>query len=277
MLMRIDCANLQSIVHNLPLVRSCDTVRSGALRMSTPFLYPNGEYVDLFLYSQHQLLDSYKLSDFGQTSQYLRSAMVTGSSTSRKKEIIHDITSQLDVSFAGDLYINLGSEDMDSISDAIMRLSQACVRISDIATHQRLRSSNPFRDDIEDFIDAQNLAYTPDAKVVGKYGKDIRLDFEVRSTNRFSYLNVLGAISESAAHASANEISLKWKDLIETGHLGSHKLITVINSFSNAVQDADMARLRDLSDVVAYPEQHDFLAHLLIGDKQSQEYVEVPV
>ncbi|HZL29301.1 MAG TPA: DUF1828 domain-containing protein [Acidobacteriaceae bacterium] len=243
--------------------------------MSTPFMYPNGEYVDLFLDSQHPLLNTYKLSDYGQTSQYLRSSLVLASSTARKREIIRDITSQLNVSFSGDLYINLAQEEIGDISDAIRRLSQACVRISDLATHQRLRSANPFRDDVEDFFEASHLAYTPDVRIVGQFGKDVRIDFEVKNGNRQSYVNVLAALNESAAHASANEIFIKWHDLLPTGKLSNHKLVTVYNSLSTAIREVDLARLKETSNVVSYPDEQDYLASLLSGDESSSVPQEV--
>jgi hypothetical protein len=263
--MRMDCSNLERIVHSIDLVRSCDVVRSGALRLSTPFCYPNGDHVDLFLDSQHELLDSYKLSDYGQTSQYLRSALVSANSTSRKKEIIEDITSQMGVRFAGDLYLHLAKEEIGDLSAAIMRLSQACVRISDLATHQRLRSSNSFRDDVEDFFDAHNLMYKPDVKVRGGYGKDVRVDFEVFGKNVTSYVNVLAALNESAAHASGNEIFVKWYDLMAAG-ITSHKFVTIYDSQSTAVSDTDVQRLRASSNVISYPEEEDFLARILEGE-----------
>ena len=264
--MKFDCSNIGSAVHNLELVRSCSVVRSGALRMSTPFCYPNGEYVDLFLASDESLFDSYRLSDYGQTFQFLKNALVSADSTARKKEIISDITSQLGVSFAGDLYLLLTKDELENLSSSILRLSQACVRISDMATHQRLRSSNSFRDDVEDFFEAHRFGYTSDIWVPGGFGKDVRIDFEVKASRRVSYVNVLAALNESAAHASANEIFVKLHDLSATGRPATHTMVTIYNSLSHAIRSEDIARLRTTSNVVSYPEEQDYLARLLEGD-----------
>lgn len=45
----MDCSKLQSILHSVSLVQDCDVVRSGALRMATPFVCPDGSSVDIFL------------------------------------------------------------------------------------------------------------------------------------------------------------------------------------------------------------------------------------
>jgi hypothetical protein len=259
--MRLDCSLLQKMVHSISLVRNCDVVPSGALRLSTPFSYPNGSSIDVFIEREPFLFDSYTLSDYGQTNLYLNDAQVKLDSTERRRQIIDDICSELGVKFKnGSFHLTLSGEQPDDISDAIMRMSQACLRISDFASHQRLRSANAFRDDVEDFFDASGLQYVPDVKVSGPYGADIKIDFEVNSS---SYVLVLAAMNESAAHASANEIFSKWHDL-QIGKRGNaHSFVTVYNSASPAIRPADIQRLGDYSQTVSYPEQGELLAQVL--------------
>ena len=273
--MRVDCSNIEELVHALPLVRNCGTVRSGALRMSTPFYYPNGEYVDVFLEPYQELLGSYRLSDCGQTNVYLANAQSSAAATARKKEIFDDILSAHDVKFVdGDLFVLL-DQDVKDLSDAIIRLSQTCVRISDFATHQRLRSTNSFRDDVEDFFDAHKLLFKPDVKIMGAKGKEVRIDFEVVSGKKHSLVNVLAAMNEASAHASANEIFVKWYDLVLTGGMVSKNLVTIYNSASPAIKDVDVLRLKDYSNVVSYPEEQDFLFSLLEDERRLGEEVGV--
>jgi hypothetical protein len=100
MRMRLDCKTLyDTIEHSISLVRGGDTVRHGALRMETRFVYPNGSSVDVFLEQRPDLLGSYVLSDFGQTALYLHDAQVNLSSTERRRQILGDICSELGVSF----------------------------------------------------------------------------------------------------------------------------------------------------------------------------------
>jgi Domain of unknown function DUF1828 len=273
--MTIDCSNIAQLVNHVPLVRNCDRVRSGALRMSTAFYYPNGDYIDVFLERTLPLVDAYQLSDFGQTFVYLRDAQSPLGSTSRKREIIDDILSAHDVKISeSDLYVVLKGDDLNDLSDAIMRLSQACVRISDFATHQRLRSSNSFRDDVEDFFDAHNLLYVQDVKVMGAHGKEVRIDFEVVSGKKHSYVNVLAALNEASAHASANEIFVKWYDLVLTGIMETRNLVTIYNSASPAIKEVDLARLRDYSSVLSYPEEQESIASILQDTDGRAESVE---
>lgn len=255
------CESLRRIVNDLPLVQECDEVSNGALRMSTPFLYPNGEHVDVFLESSSPLLQHYALSDFGQTGLFLRDSHIQYGVTAKKRQVLEDVLHQCGVSLKqGDLRIELLDDDLRDISDAIFRLARACTRIADFYLHQRLRSANPFKDDVEEFFEASKLLYIPDARVMGKFKKEIKLDFSVFSGALVSHVLVLASMNESSAHSSANEIFRKWYDLE-----GSTNLVTIYNSASPAIRPEDIARLRERSSVISYPEEQDFLASTLTG------------
>jgi hypothetical protein len=259
--MIFDCSRLKEMAHSISLVRSCDVVSSGALRLSTPFSYPNGSGIDVFMEQEPVLFESYVLSDYGLTNLYLNDAQVKMDSTERRRQILNDICSQLGVKFRhGSFELTISGDQASDISDAVMRISQACLRVSDFASHQRLRSANAFRDDVEDFFDASGLRYIPDVKVSGPYGADIKIDFEVNSS---SYVLVLAAMNEAAAHSSATEIFSKWHDLRVGGQGNAHKFVTVYNSASPAIRPADIQRLGDYSETVSYPEQGELLVQVL--------------
>lgn len=267
----LECADLANLVQALPLVRECDRIRSGALRMSTPFSYPNGERVDVFLDTEQNLIEEkLLLSDHGQTALYLKCAQVSLLSTARKRELLADILDNSGVRMDGMQFVVIPrSVDRSSLSDAIFRLSQVCMRISDFATHQRLRSTNSFRDDVEEFFDAHNLSWQADVKLPPVFGKrEIRMDFEVKSGNKSSYVNVLGAMNEVAAHNSANEIVVKLMDLKSSNEIVLQQFVTVYNSASNAIRPEDIERLQTFSSAISFPEQMETLAAILVDDTE---------
>jgi hypothetical protein len=143
-----------------------------------------------------------------------------------------------------------------------MRLSQACVPISDFASHHRLRSPNAFREDVEEFFHKSKLQYKPDVSFNGPYGHKIKLDFEVPGTSHASYILILAAKHEAAAHSSANEIFGKWHDLKKVSTNGHH-YVTIFNSASQAVREDDMKTLQSYSEGVSYPKQGERLVSVL--------------
>jgi hypothetical protein len=260
----LDCSHLKEIARSLPLVVGCDVVRNGALRMSTPFMYPNGDHIDVFLEAKtDSLFMPLSLSDYGQTSLYLRGAQIEMNASSRKREIVSLILAQLNVKQRnGDLFVEIADSNPTDITDAIFRLSQACLRISDFASHQRLRSANPFRDDVEDFIQASGIRYNVDVKVPGRFRNEVRVDFEVFGREHKSYVCVLATAVESTAHVSATETFRKWYD-IASAHESEHQLVTVFNSRSSFLKDADRQRLGEFSKLVPYPAELETLRELI--------------
>ena len=261
--MNLSCDNLSEIVQGLPLVQECDQVRNGALRLSTPFVYPNGEHIDVFIEQTRSLYETLLVSDYGQTGLFLRDLRVQHTGTAKRKQVVEDVLRNSGgVKLKqGDLYLEITPENIRDISEAIFRLAQVCVRIADFALHQRLRSPNPFRDDVEEFFAAHKFTAIPDAKVMSKFDKPIRMDFSVMAGQRMSYVLVLGSMNEASAHSSALEIFRKWYDL---GELAVNK-VSIYNSASSVVKTEDIERLREKSNVISYPEEQDFLLSNLTG------------
>jgi hypothetical protein len=263
--MKFECSDLEAIGHSVSMVLECDKVRH-ALRMSTPFVYPNGSHVDVFLEQDTSLFNHYLLSDFGQTWLYLQDAQVSPNSTERRRNLLSDICKQHGVVVKdGVLTLEILAHEITDISQAIMRLSQACVRFSELACHQRLRSANPFKDDIEEFFESSGLLFVPDKRVRGPYDRDIRLDFEVAGKNSKSLVLILAAMNEPAAHTAANEIFRKWADLKTAGMDYQYKFITVYNSTSKAIRADDIQALSDGSATISYPEQEELLLQTING------------
>jgi len=252
------------MAHSLSLVRECDVVRNGALRISTPFSYPNGDFIDVFLQVEKNLFRSLSLSDYGYTSMYLRSAQIEIGATAKKRNVIGSILSQLGVKMVGgDLVVEVEPANPNDISDAIFRLSQACLRISDFASHQQPRIANPFRDEVAVFLrKIPGLTATPNPKVPGRFSNDVRVDFETASQRQLSYICVLASLSESAAHTTANETFRKWYD-IAGGRMSERPRITIYDSKSPYLKASDKKRLQDYSSVVAYPSEDNELQKLI--------------
>jgi hypothetical protein len=260
--LNLDCAKIEKLIHSIPLVSDCDVVRNGALRMSTPFSYPNGDQIDVFLESSQDLFRTTTISDYGHTSMYLRSAQVEVNPTSKKQEILALILSQLNVKWKdGDLYVDVGLSDPQELGDAIFRLSQACLRISDFACHHRLRTDNPFRDEIEQFFAVSDIRYIPNQKARGRYRNEVAVDFETFGRERNSYVCVLSSLTSQNAHTSANEIFGKWYEI--AGHGTNHKLITIYSDKIEKLRTVDRQRLLDFSRLISYPSNSDLLKNEL--------------
>jgi hypothetical protein len=129
----IDCDFIDKIATSPPLVQECDVVGSGALRLLTPFQYPNGAQIDLFVEEDSPLFEGRFLSDLGQTTSYLLDLQVKPWASNKGRQIIEDVCRTLDVKwYGGRLIVPLEGADPTQISQGMVRLAQACIRVSDL-------------------------------------------------------------------------------------------------------------------------------------------------
>jgi hypothetical protein len=258
---QLDCQSLKAIVDKFSLVEQCDVIKNGALRIATPFNYPNGSQIDLFLEYSNGLFSQYVLSDYGLTANYLLDMHIKAWSTSKRRQLIEDICETLEVgSETGVFRVPLG-QDIAALSSAIVRLAQACIRVSDLSFTQRLQSSATFQEDVEEFIAGAGLAYESEPVLMGALRNPVKVDFRVQGAKVFSLVQTLSAPNPANAHPKSVEVFTRWFDLQH--HNGQrHQFVTVFDTI-NSFKEYDLERLSLVSAVVGFPEDREQLQEML--------------
>jgi len=254
----IDCSVVNAGT-SVSLVQQCDIVGNGALRMLTPFRYPNGAQIDLFLEEREPLLGTFILSDLGQTTSYLLDLQVKPWASNKRRQIIEDVCRSLDVQWRGGRFqIELEGSDVAQLSPCMMRLAQACIRVSDLSFSARIWSAGSFRDELEEFFHSIELNYEQDPTEPGKRGQEIKFDFRVFGESSQSLVQSLSSSSTSSAHSISLEAFSRWYDL-GAEKPGGPKHVTVIDESNDVFKDADVSRLSRLSSVIWFPAEQDQL------------------
>src|SRR5688572_18603411 len=113
--MELNCEGVKDLVKSFSLVHQCDVVQNGMLRIATPFFYPNGSQIDLFLESPNELFPRFELSDYGQTADYLTDMQLKLWSTKNRRKLINDVCETLEVKQqSGKFYIPLTFEELNA-------------------------------------------------------------------------------------------------------------------------------------------------------------------
>ena len=98
------------------------------IRIRTPFLYPDGDVIDLYYKEDGEYVI---LTDLGETLGWLRMQTTDQRKSSQQRQFINDICLNLDVQlYRGMLTIRL--KRTDDLAQAVMRLCQATLRVSDL-------------------------------------------------------------------------------------------------------------------------------------------------
>jgi uncharacterized protein DUF1828 len=262
--MSIDCTDLREALASSSLVRDCDVVQDGLLRVATPLQYPEGSNIDVFIRSTGDIFDSISVSDLGQTVAYLADLHIYPFKTKKRRQLVSDICDTLGVmNENGEFGINLVSSDSTLLTDAVLRVSQACLRIADLSFTQRFPVPSAFRDDVEEFLANVDQPFEPDVELPGAFGRPVTIDFEVRGRALRSLLLTLSTANAAASHALANEVFRKWYDILPSKN--SHQFVTLYDSQNDVFRADDLERLKSLSAVFAFPAEQQQIRESLMA------------
>ncbi len=113
---------------SLPPLFECSPVPMEGVRVRTPMMYPDGGIVDVFVLERG---DGFTVTDFGDALGWLHLQSVSHSRSRRQQLLIDDVCQTLGVVLFRDQLI-LRDIKTEELGDAVMRLGQAVVRVSDI-------------------------------------------------------------------------------------------------------------------------------------------------
>lgn len=250
--------NLSDFVTDLSLVRAHDLVRDGSLRLATPFRYPDGSLIDVFLKDTKELFEGFELSDKGQTMAYLLDLHVKPWTSQKRKQTLADICETLGVEQEGGSFrIRLKKEEMPSLPDAIVRLGQACIRVADLAFTQRLRSPSALTEDFEEFLVGLDRPYESGIRIPGQFGKDVEFNFKVQGKRIVSLVQILSTPNRFAAHSLSVEAFARWSDI--TPVRAEYQCLSVFDTTNDVFREEDLRRLESVSEVVGFPAESERL------------------
>lgn len=257
------CSNVHEHVSKIALVKGCDQVRDGILRILTPFQYPNGASIDLFLKPTQPIFDEFILTDLGQTTGYLLDMQVRPWATNKRRQIVEDICKSLDVSWHGaQLELQLSASELHDLSGPMLRLIQACIRMSDLAFSARLWTVGSFKEELEEFLEsAVGPRYETDSTEFGRTGESIKFDFKITRDTTTTLILALSAASSVSAHNAANEVSVRWFDL---GKRKNYQQITVLDESHDVFKSSDLKRVSLNSTLIAYPTEQETLKSTIL-------------
>jgi hypothetical protein len=252
------CNDLQPILKSFSLVQSCEIIQNGMLRIQTPFQYMDGSKIDLFIGSNDNLFKPIVISDMGETLATLNDVQVKPWSTKKRKDMVTEICRSLDVEqTGGEFCINLRPDQLNEIPMAIVRLSQACIRIADIALSQRNRMMGQFKEELEEAIALADLEYESSVAIEGRFGKPIDIDFRVKGTKIITLVQTLSTANTAASHQLSNEVFRKWYDLENVRN--QYQFLTIYDSSTDVFRPDDLARIEAVSTTLAFPAQQELM------------------
>jgi hypothetical protein len=178
-------------------------------RIRTPFLYPDGDNIDLFLRTQGDVVT---VSDFGETTRWLRMQTASPKRSPKQQALIEDACQTHGVEFFKGMLL-ARCRPGDDLAAVSTRVAQAALRVSDLWFTYRARSVESLTDEVADFLTEQQFSFARGEKLTGRSGRVWTPDFHVRAPRRSSLVYVLSTGSRSAARGVVNHVHTAFYDL----------------------------------------------------------------
>lgn len=248
----------EKLATDLPALFSCSS-HDGMVRIRTPFLYPDGDLIDLF-YSEAGGTPA--LTDFGETVRWLRMQTVALRRSPKQKRLIDDVCLNHGVEFfKGMLILRLRSEER--LADAVIRLGQACLRVSDVWFTMRTRAVETVTEEIADFLEEMKIPYERGIKLSGRSGRVWEVDFHTRTPEQSALVYVLSTGSRATGRKITERVVTAWHDLNHL-KLGPQrlKLISLFDDTLDVWLDEDFRLLEPLSTIARWSRPDELEAEL---------------
>jgi hypothetical protein len=194
----------QVIAETIGQLYTCSEV-NGFVRIRTPYLYPDGDVIDLFFREETQTL-----TDLGETLRWLDLQTLSEYLSKKQEFCLQDIQITYGIEqYDGMLMVRVNR----NLSEAITRLAQGAIAVSNLWFLSRTRLSGSLNDEIAELLDEYQIPYERDIKLVGRSARSWRLDFHTRHPRRSALIEVLSTGNRSAANTKVNNAVAAWVDL----------------------------------------------------------------
>ena len=182
-------------------------------RIRTPYLYPDGDVIDLFCKIQGDIVT---VTDLGETIRWLHMQTVSPRRTQKQKILIDDVCQNHGVELYKGMLL-ARCTPIDNFASVVTRVGQASLRVADLWFTFRTKSVQSVADEVEDYLSDRQLNYERGEKHVGRSGRTWTVDFHIRTARRSSLVYVLATGSRSAARSVTEHVLAAWYDLSQLG------------------------------------------------------------
>ncbi len=243
------------ITEQMGLLYNCSQIEQ-YVRIQTPFLYPDGDIIDIFFQGEG---DIGTLTDLGETLRWLRMQTVTQRQSRKQQQLIEDICLTHNIEFFQGMFMARVKHPEDFV-DAITRLCQCMLRVSDLWFTFRNKMGESIVEDVEDLLRENNIAFDRNPKILGRSSKPWRPDFQTRGKEHSSFVRVLSTGSRAVARDMVLHSTAMWYDL---SHFKVGKeAIEFISLFDDTVDvwnQEDIQLVESLSDIAYWSRPDEFL------------------
>lgn len=231
------------------------TVYGPYQRVRTPYLYPDGDNIDLFCKSEDGVIT---VTDLAETTRWLRMQSVAVRRSPKQRQLIEDACLTHGIEFYRGMLQARCRQD-ESLAAVVTRVAQAALRVSDLWFTFRSRAVESITDEVADLLMERELSFARSEKLAGRSGRSWNVDFHVRTPIRSSLIYVLSTGNRSAARSVTEHVVAAWYDL---NHLAAGpealRFISLFDDAADVWAEEDFRLVEELSSIARWSRPDEF-------------------
>ena len=248
----------QDLQQNLGALFTC-SAHGDYERIRTPYLYPDGDIIDLFCKIDG---DTVTVSDLAETTGWLRMQSAAVRRSPRQKRLIEDACVTHGMEFYRGM-LQARCRSGDDLAEVVTRVAQGALRVSDLWFTFRTQAVQTITDEVADFLTERELGFDRDERLAGRSGRGWTVDFHVRTHRRSSLVQVLSTGNRAAAHRVSEHVLAAWHDL---NHLAAGpealSFVSLFDDTADVWGDEDFRLVEPLSRLSRWSRPDEFAAVL---------------
>ncbi len=198
-----------SIAQKLPQLFECSPAPQEGTRVRTPLLYPDGRVVDVFIMNRG---DEYLLTDFGEALGWLRMQSTSIRRSRKQNLLILDLCETLGIDLQGG-QLTLRSPDNADLAEAVTRVAQAIVKVSDLWYTLRHQAWETTADEVDEWLQEKQIAFERSVQQPGRSGRNWTIDYRTRIRERTTLVTLLSTGTRGTVHRITEHALAGWIDL----------------------------------------------------------------
>ena len=251
-----------SVAKSLPALFQCTLAVQDGVRVRTPLMYPDGGMVDVFVLKR---AGCYHVTDFGEALSWLRMQSVSARRSSKQNLLVQDTCQTLGVElYRGQLVLRLVTADL--LGEAVLRLAQAVVRVSDLWFTLRTRVFETVADEVNDWLIEKEIFFDRGVTKLGRSGRNWTIDYQTQTNDRQSLIFLLSTGSRSAARRIAEHVLAGCVDLnhlrVSQPHLA---FVSLFDDTEDIWREEDFSLVEEHSEVARWSRPDEFERILLVA------------
>ena len=250
------CAALQQAV---PPLFVCSPAPQEGVRVRTPMLYPDGGVVDVFVLERN---GRYVVTDFGDALGWLGLQSSSRQRSTKQNALIHDVCQTLRVDRYYD-QLMLRSVAKDELGEAVLRVAQAAVRVSDIWFTLRSQTLQTVADEVDEWLREREIVFEREVKKQGRSTQNWTIDFETRTESRSCFVFILATGARPAVRRMTEHVVAGCVDLnhLKVGQ-PSLAFVSLFDDTEDVWESRDFFLVGEVSKIARWSHRDEFASLL---------------